>query len=184
LDRTIPVRKRRWILIGTGVGLALVWLAAHALAYQGMATPSGVRSSTLRIRTGLPPIHPDFRDVAAAADLDMVHVSGGTESKKYIIETTGSGVAIFDFDNDGLMDVFLVNGATLNQASPSTSHLYRNLGSLKFEDVTAKAGLRIPAGARASAPATTITMGTATCLSPTTDIAASTIVGGMANLKT
>jgi hypothetical protein len=123
------------------VGVALVWLAAHAPAYQGMAVPAGVRPSKQRIKTDLPPIHPDFRDVAAAAGLDMVHVSGGKDAKKYIIETTGSGVAIFDFDNDGLMDIFLVNGTTLNNTGSPTSRLYRNLGNLKFEDVTAKAGL-------------------------------------------
>ena len=123
------------------MGVALLWLAAHAPAYQGMAVPTGVRSSKQRIQTDLPPIHPDFRDVAAAAGLDMVHISGGRDSKKYIFETTGSGVAIFDFDNDGLMDVLLVNGTTLNDSGLPTSHLYRNLGNLKFADVTAKAGL-------------------------------------------
>ena len=73
-----------------------------------------------------------------------VNVSGGVQHKKYHIEATGSGVIIFDFDCDGLMDIFLVNGTTLDGSGAgrsSTSHLYRNLGNLRFEDVTQKAGL-------------------------------------------
>ena len=57
---------------------------------------------------------------------------------------TGNGVALFDFDGDGLMDIFIANGTTLDERdSPAaaTSHLYRNLGRLRFEDVTARAGL-------------------------------------------
>ena len=47
----------------------------------------------------------------------MSEIFGGVDSKKYIIETTGSGVAIFDYDNDGWPDIFLVNGTTLESRS-------------------------------------------------------------------
>jgi enediyne biosynthesis protein E4 len=97
------------------------------------------------IQTDLPPIKVDFRDIAAQAGLTAVNVSGGKEEKKYILEATGNGVAIFDFDNDGLMDIFLVNATTLDgkgAGENSTSHLYKNLGKLRFEDVTEKAGLK------------------------------------------
>ena len=86
----------------------------------------------------------DFRDIAPEAGLTAENVSGDADNKRYILETTGDGVAIFDLDNDGLMDVFLVNGTTLDGKGPgekSTSHLYRNLGNLHFEDITQKAGL-------------------------------------------
>ena len=53
-----------------------------------------------------------FTDEAAKAGLTMKNVFGGVDSKKYIIETTGTGVAIFDFDNDGWPDIFVVNGTT------------------------------------------------------------------------
>ena len=43
----------------------------------------------------------------------MLNVFGGIDTKKYIIETTGTGVAIFDYDNDGWPDIFIVNGTTL-----------------------------------------------------------------------
>ncbi len=83
----------------------------------------------------------DFRDVAAEAGLDAVTISGDLD-QTYVIENTGTGVAIFDYDNDGLPDIFLVQGDRLHpSATPLTPHLYHNLGGLRFEDVTAKAGI-------------------------------------------
>jgi hypothetical protein len=111
--------------------------AVHA--FQGMAAPGRIPHAE-NIRTNLPPIKVDFRDVAEEAGLTAPNVTGDPLKKKYIIETTGAGAAIFDYDNDGLMDVFLVGGTTL-EGSKATSHLYHNLGHLKFEDVTEKAGL-------------------------------------------
>jgi hypothetical protein len=96
------------------------------------------------IETSLPPITVDFRDLAVEAGLTAPSVSGGEDHKKYILEATGSGVAILDFDGDGRMDVFLANGTTFDadgKAAPATGHLYRNLGGLRFEDVTDRAGL-------------------------------------------
>jgi hypothetical protein len=86
----------------------------------------------------------DFRDLATAAGLTARTVIGGEHTKDYILETTGGGVAILDYDNDGWPDIFLVNGARL--APPTTdaapiSHLYRNNGDGTFADVTAKAGV-------------------------------------------
>src|SRR5262245_18953692 len=54
-----------------------------------------------------------FTDAAQKSGLTMTNVFGGKDTKKYIIETTGTGVAIFDYDNDGWPDIFLVNGTTL-----------------------------------------------------------------------
>ena len=86
----------------------------------------------------------DFRDLAAAAGLTARTVIGGDHTKDYILETTGGGVAILDYDNDGWPDIFLVNGARLADAAPDTapaSHLYRNRGDGTFIDVTEKAGV-------------------------------------------
>jgi hypothetical protein len=85
-----------------------------------------------------------FVDNAEKAGLTMTSVFGGKDTKKYIIETTGTGVAIFDYDNDGWPDIFLVNGTTLEgfpAGTGPTNHLYRNNHDGTFTDVTTKAGL-------------------------------------------
>ncbi len=85
-----------------------------------------------------------FTDIAQKAGLSVHEIFGGVNTKKYIIETTGTGVAIFDYDNDGWPDIFIVNGTTLDpspSANPPTSHLYHNNHDGTFTDVTQKAGL-------------------------------------------
>jgi enediyne biosynthesis protein E4 len=126
--------------------VCLLALASWAVAdaFQGMGTARRAPRPLKQIDTDLPPITVDFRDVAADAGLTAVNVSGGQEAKKYILETTGSGVAIFDVDEDGLPDVFIANGTTLDGDGPgqsSTGHLYKNRGGLRFEDVTERSGL-------------------------------------------
>ena len=125
--------------------ISLVLLCASAAdAYQGIASPGPLPRPAPHIQTNLPPIVVDFRDLATQAGLTAVNVSGGVEKKNYILETTGNGAVIFDYDNDGLMDIFLPNGTTLDgqgRGKSSSGHLYHNLGNLRFEDVTEKAGL-------------------------------------------
>src|SRR5580765_3822224 len=85
-----------------------------------------------------------FLDEAEKRGLAMRNVFGGVDTKKYIIETTGTGVAIFDYDNDGWPDIFVVNGTTLEPLAgkkPPTNHLYHNNRDGTFTDVTEKAGL-------------------------------------------
>ncbi len=95
-----------------------------------------------------------FRDVAASAGINAQIRCGGPE-KKWIPEANGSGVAWLDYDNDGLMDLLIVNGSsmrdlrliasgTIPPAQPGSLYLYRNLGGGHFEDVTLKAGLANP----------------------------------------
>ena len=78
-----------------------------------MATPSRAAHPAPKIETNLPPIHVDFRDIGIEAGLRAPNVSGSEARKKYITETTGTGVSIFAYDNDGLPDIFLVNETTL-----------------------------------------------------------------------
>lgn len=84
--------------------------------------------------------------------LDFVHRNSAT-SQKYLIETMGGGVALLDYNNDGLLDLFFVNGAALHDpmepgAKPDKSdprywnRLFRNNGNGTFTDVTLPAGLR------------------------------------------
>src|SRR5438094_5406455 len=85
-----------------------------------------------------------FTNVAREAGLNHTTVFGGEASNKYLLETTGTGVAFIDFDNDGWLDLFFVNGSTL-EGFPTdkapTNHLYRNKADGTFEDVTIRAGL-------------------------------------------
>jgi enediyne biosynthesis protein E4 len=85
-----------------------------------------------------------FANVAREAGLNHVTVFGGAASNKYLLETTGTGVAFIDADNDGRLDLFFVNGTTLEgfpAGKEPTNHLYRNKGDGTFEDITGRAGL-------------------------------------------
>ena len=87
----------------------------------------------------------NYVDVTAAAGLaGFRHVSGSPE-KTYVIETTGSGVAMADFDGDGLVDIYLVNGSTIDRVlsgSPAPkAAFYRNTGNGTFRDITDAAGV-------------------------------------------
>jgi len=86
---------------------------------------------------------PHFVDVAAKSALDFRLTCGGPE-KRYIMESMCGGIAVFDYDNDGWMDILLINGSTLQDLRSSRcrpSKLYRNNHDGTFIDVTAKAGL-------------------------------------------
>ena len=85
-----------------------------------------------------------FEDIAHQAKLTALDVYGGEKKKEFIIETTGNGAAIFDYDNDGWPDIFLPNGSTVEGFAPGsapTGHLYHNNHDGTFTDVSAKAGL-------------------------------------------
>ncbi|MGA8029933.1 MAG: CRTAC1 family protein [Bryobacteraceae bacterium] len=79
---------------------------------------------------------PNFRNIAKQAGLTDVFPNGGTTSKQYIIETTGSGIAFIDYDNDGLLDLFVLSG------EGGTNRMYHNEGNGRFRDVTDELGLR------------------------------------------
>jgi hypothetical protein len=86
-----------------------------------------------------------FEDATDKTALSNFKHRAGTLAKNYIFEVPSGGVAIFDYDGDGLPDIYLVNGSTmpalLNKEKAPRSALYRNLGNWKFEEVTEKAGV-------------------------------------------
>ena len=87
---------------------------------------------------------PQYYDIAP--EVGMVRPNSfGSPAKKLITETTGSGAAFFDYDGDGRLDLYIVNGQTLEQADAGKpgepNQLFRNLGSNRFQDVTARAGV-------------------------------------------
>jgi enediyne biosynthesis protein E4 len=86
-----------------------------------------------------------FENVTAQTPLKDFRCTSGGKAKDYILETTACVVAVFDYDNDGKPDIYLLNGSTiaaeLGKEKAPKSALYRNLGNWKFEDVTDKAGV-------------------------------------------
>ncbi len=89
---------------------------------------------------------PQFADASEKAGLAFTH-NAGTPEKDYIIEANGSGVALFDYDNDEDLDIYLVNGSWLELPpgkEQPIDRLFRNDGNWKFTDVTKEAGLGSP----------------------------------------
>src|SRR4051812_11433115 len=105
-------------------GLLVVWCVTAVFGAQPMA----------------------FDEVTAATHIDFRHQNSPT-GNKYLPETMGGGVALFDFDNDGDLDIFLTNGGRIDDPMPPGkkvdrsdrkywNRLYRNDGGWKFTDVT------------------------------------------------
>src|SRR3954466_6427856 len=96
--------------------------------------------------------HVAFVDIGAQAGLRAPSIYGGTDRKRFIIETNGAGVALFDYDNDEWLDAFVLSGTRLAGAGRTdlawprgeapTNRLYRNRHDGTFEDVTDRASLR------------------------------------------
>ena len=96
------------------------------------------RLSVIFLLLAVPPAtswRPEFHNVASQSGLVHSFPNGGAEFKSYIPETTGSGIALIDYDNDGFLDIFVVSGPG------GSNRLYRNDGKGGFEDVTVKVGL-------------------------------------------
>ena len=112
------------------------WLRANSLQQNAPAAkeaPAG--SGDLGV---------SFLNVARESGLNAKTIFGGEHKNKYLLETTGCGVAFYDYDNDGWLDIFLVNGTRLEgfpAGSEPTSHLFRNNRDGTFTDVTTKAGV-------------------------------------------
>jgi enediyne biosynthesis protein E4 len=114
-----------------------------AVWYRLLAAALAVAQAPYPANTSHPP-PAWFVDVAAQAGVQMNNVNGESNTKKYIIETTGSGVAVLDYDRDGWPDIYLVNGDALDSAReklPPTGHLYHNNHDGTFTDTTRSAGL-------------------------------------------
>ena len=122
--------------------LGLAALLPGSVQAQGVASPNA-QPVKAREASGLP-WHASFSDVAEESGLALEFTYGGRDTKRYIIESNGSGVAFFDYDGDADLDAFLVNGSRLegfpNGDAPS-NRLYRNDGAAGFVDMTASSGL-------------------------------------------
>jgi enediyne biosynthesis protein E4 len=91
-----------------------------------------------------PPLGVNFLNIAKESGLNAKTIFGGEHKNKYLLETTGCGVAFYDYDNDGWLDIFLVNGWRLEgfpKGQEPHSHLFKNNRDGTFSDVTVQAGL-------------------------------------------
>jgi hypothetical protein len=111
-----------------------------------------------------------FLNVARESGLNAKTIYGSEHKNKYLLETTGCGVAFYDYDNDGWLDIFLVNGTRLEgfpKGEEPISHLFKNNRDGTFTDVTLKAGLAHSGWGRLSVLAIMTTTVSTICLSPT-----------------
>jgi hypothetical protein len=127
--------------------------SALVLSFDGVlaaARPAWPQSQTVAHAGGIEPLKPgtplnvSFINVAREAGLHAKTTFGGEHKNKYLLETTGCGVAFYDYDNDGWLDIFLVNGTTLEgfpAGKEPISRLFKNNRDGTFIDVTAKAGV-------------------------------------------
>jgi enediyne biosynthesis protein E4 len=125
----------------------LLFFSFTALSAWLLPQAPPAKPSLDKIKLG--PVH--FEDIAARAGLTAQNVYGGDAHKEFIIETTGNGAIIFDYDNDGWPDIFLPNGSTVEgfpQAQVPTGHLYHNNRDGTFTDVTPHSGLARPGWAQ------------------------------------
>lgn len=122
--------------------------SSHIRAHARPSTTAGILLALvlggLELRAAEPRSTIRLTDVTSSSGIDFVH-SDGSSGRRYIVETVASGLATFDFDGDGRIDILFLNGAPLPGSatvSPAPRNaLYRNEGDWKFKDVTLSAGL-------------------------------------------
>ncbi len=117
----------------------LVMSKTFAYGQEGMASPG--RAPARRPKFSGKPFSAQFTDVAASAGLRLPSICGAVDHTKYLIETTGAGVAFLDYDNDGWLDIFVLSGTLMEGDPHATNRLYKNNRDGTFTDVTEKAGL-------------------------------------------
>jgi enediyne biosynthesis protein E4 len=142
------INKSRLRLVEVSIFTA-IWfsvVSVNTALAQSVKDPSG---SSAKLQSQLPG---RFVDITAQSGVHFLHQAPHT-SRKYLIETMGSGVALFDCDNDGRLDLFLVNGAPYSDPEPKGSipqktdpsywnRMYHQKPDGTFEDITEKSGLR------------------------------------------
>jgi hypothetical protein len=133
------------IAIAGGLSTLAWWLLQDrepAVAVEEAQIAAPVQEAPAVVVQAGPPALP-FTDITAAAGIDFVH-ENGAYGDKLIPETMGSGLAFFDYDNDGDPDLYLVNSThwpDKSEGRVNSARLYRNDGDARFTDVTAETGL-------------------------------------------
>lgn len=144
------MRRPRMLALAALVALSTGSVIVSLSAQSTRSAPSASAPSTSPPAQAPPPAQTAaplrlFTDITRDAGITFVHHAA--PDKKYIVESMSGGVALFDFDRDGLLDIYFVDSQTVDtkdDPKAARSALYRNLGGLKFQDVTDKAGVGHP----------------------------------------
>ena len=117
-----------------------IWIrSGHFLGFSALA----IFLFTLESNHSTDGVSSPYLDRTAAYGISFRHQRGAS-AQKYLVESAGSGCALFDYDADGWLDLLMINGGATPDSPPVQFHghvLYRNLGNGKFQDVTAKSGI-------------------------------------------
>jgi hypothetical protein len=141
--RRPPAPLRLTVLVAAGVVLAACTEGPRDAPSAG---PAGTGAAAPADDLSAQPEGARFEDVTAAAGISFRHVNGAT-GQKYILETLGSGVCVFDYDGDGREDIYFVQSGRLpgyTPQGPLRAALYHHSGGGRFEDVTEKSGVGGP----------------------------------------
>jgi enediyne biosynthesis protein E4 len=134
---------RRHFLSASGIALGEKLLELLARPLSRWSAPATLQAATVADQGTTIPV--TFVDVGRQAGLNSPNVWGGVHRKSYIIEAKGSGLAFFDYDNDGWLDIYLSNGIRFGETyapgTAPTTHLYKNNRDGTFTDVTEHSGL-------------------------------------------
>ena len=134
----LPARTRVLCFLTLYTPLALVWGQSHKTSAPHISQ-TGTKSETHAAPSAPVPV---FEDIAARAGLTASHIS--SKDKRYVIESMSGGIGLFDCDNDGKLDIVVVNGSTVDRyrrGGDSMVTLYHQDADLKFTDITERAGL-------------------------------------------
>jgi enediyne biosynthesis protein E4 len=129
-------------IVGGGMTVA-AWFPCDVFAQSVSSKPAHVSKLPSRTNKPISVTKISFADITRAAGIDF-HLTCGGPDKRYIMESMCGGVAVLDYDNDGWMDIFLVNGSTLEDVKAGKCHpgkLFHNNHDGTFTDVTAKSGI-------------------------------------------
>jgi hypothetical protein len=141
--RDLQRAARPWL--GRVIGVVMLGTGAAFVLCLGCNSES-MKQTTITEPTPGQPRHVHLTDVTEESGITFQHDDGGS-GKKYLVEAVSAGLALFDYDGDGLIDIYFVNGAPLPPRGPDpmvTNALYRNKGDLRFRDVTREAGVGDP----------------------------------------
>lgn len=139
-----PLRRRKWLALGAVfAALAAAAVAVYWLAVRPRLLPNPEPIQLLPPDAEIPDGPPWFRDMTAASGVEFRYRNGEEADQFTILESVGGGVAMIDFDGDGLLDLFFTGGGYFDgqQIKGHPCKLYKNLGNWKFRDVTAEVGL-------------------------------------------